>query len=402
MKILFLSLYFPPDLSAGSFRAGPFIEALGARLSPEDQLDVITAQPTRYGSYKVEAPAQEQVNRARVQRIPLPAHQNGLKDQIKSYTTFARHALRLTKDTRYDLVIATSGRLMTAALGARIARRDGARLCLDIRDIFVDTIKDVLPPRVTWAAVPFFKQIERYTVSSAHLVNLVSEGFKPYFEPRYPATRFSYLTNGIDDDFLAPELDFAKPKDPQQPIRLLYAGNLGEGQGLHRILPQLAEALGPRIEVIVFGDGGTRSALEAEISARGLSNITLNAPIGRSELLEQYRAADVLFLHLNDHDAFRKVLPSKLFEYGATGKPILAGIAGYAHQFAQTEIPNIGLFQPCDLPGAVAAFDALALEQTDRTLFKEHFGRRAISDRMAAQFLSVMQHEGTGRDRSDP
>ena len=34
---------------------------------------------------------------------------------------------------------------MTAALGAWIARRKRARLYLDIRDIFVDTIGDMLP-----------------------------------------------------------------------------------------------------------------------------------------------------------------------------------------------------------------------------------------------------------------
>jgi len=31
--------------------------------------------------------------------------------------------------------------------------------------------------------------------------------------------------------------------------------------------------------------------------------------------------ADVLFLHLNAYKAFEKVLPSKIFEYAATGRP---------------------------------------------------------------------------------
>jgi hypothetical protein len=53
--------------------------------------------------------------------------------------------MRHVANRDYDLVLATSSRLMTAALGALIARRKRARLYLDIRDIFVDTIGDVSP-----------------------------------------------------------------------------------------------------------------------------------------------------------------------------------------------------------------------------------------------------------------
>ena len=56
-------------------------------------------------------------------------------------------------------------------------------------------------------------------------------------------------------------------------------------------------------------------------------------PVSRSDLFDEYKNADVLFLHLNDYAAFRKVLPSKIFEYAATGKPILAGVAGYMQNF---------------------------------------------------------------------
>ena len=50
-------------------------------------------------------------------------------------------------------------------------------------------------------------------------------------------------------------------------------------------------------------------------------------------------STDVLFLHLNDYSAFRKVIPSKIFEYAATGKPIVAGVSGYAAEFLRHENP---------------------------------------------------------------
>ena len=66
----------------------------------------------------------------------------------------------------------------------------------------------------------------------------------------------------------------------------------------------------------------------------------------------------MLFLHLGAHAAFEKVLPSKLFEYAALGKPVLAGVAGFAARFVREEISNAAVFPPCDVAGAVRAFDA--------------------------------------------
>lgn len=377
---------------------GPLVNALNERLGPEDQLDVVTAKPTRYGSYSKEAADEERIGGARVRRITLPKHQSGFIDQAKTFIAFAREVLRLTSDTRYDLVISTSSRLMTAALGAYIAQRDGARLCLDIRDIFVDTIGDVLPRKLAFVAVPFFDLVEKWTIRRANLVTLVSRGFSSYFERRYPQTTFRYLTNGIDREFIDRVGTFGKDHEGGQPIRLLYAGNMGAGQGLHRIVPGLAEGLGDGYEIILVGDGGTRPALEAEIAARGLSNVELRKPVGRDDLLDLYRAADVLFLHLNDYDAFKKVLPSKLFEYGATEKPILAGIGGHAAEFARSEIPNLGLFAPCDVDGALRAFRSLDTGQTDRSAFIAKYDRAAISGQLADAFLSVMPERSSLTD----
>ena len=42
--------------------------------------------------------------------------------------------------------------------------------------------------------------------------------------------------------------------------------------------------------------------------------MTLINPVSRDELRIFYDQSDFLFLHLNDYQAFRKVLPSKIFE----------------------------------------------------------------------------------------
>jgi glycosyltransferase involved in cell wall biosynthesis len=232
---------------------------------------------------------------------------------------------------------------MTAVLGAWIARRKNARLYLDIRDIFVDTIKDVLPRKVTWMVKTVFSVLEKWVIKQADKVNLVSFGFSEYFSTRYPQQRFSYFTNGIDDEFLAaaPTQTFVPTKVAEdRPLTVLYAGNLGEGQGLHEIIPRLAKRMGSRVHFKIIGDGGRKRALEAALSKIGVTSVELLPPVQRDELLKAYHAADVLFLDLNDYDAFKKVLPSKIFEYAALGKPVWAGVSGYAAEFVRSEINN--------------------------------------------------------------
>lgn len=125
----------------------------------------------------------------------------------------------------------------------------------------------------------------------------------------------------------------------------------------------------------------------------GVDNIRLRDPVNRDALAAAYQMADVLFLHLNDHDAFRKVLPSKIFEYAATGKPICAGVAGYPAEFIRGEIENAHVFAPCDAEGAVQAFTRLQIKQTDRESFVRKYERRAIMRELAQDILSV----GRGR-----
>ena len=281
---------------------------------------------------------------------------------------------------------------MTAVLGAWLARRHQARLYLDIRDIFVDTLKDVLPRMAAWAIQPIFSVLEKFAISQADKVNLVSAGFAPYFAARYPTQQFSYFTNGIDDEFVAaaPASACESPQGEHgRPLLVLYAGNLGEGQGLHAIVPELARRLGARVRFRIIGDGGRKRALQSALAAANAENVELIAPMNRMQLLEAYQSADVLFLHLNDHDAFKKVLPSKLFEYAALGKPVWAGVAGYAAQFVRSEISNSAVFDPCDVSSALSAFASLRLHTEPRNEFLAKYARSAISDAMAADILSV-------------
>ena len=395
VKILVLSFYYSPDLCAGSFRATALVEQLRLQVGTGVHIDVLTTMPNRYVSFHVDAPAIEEHPGMTIRRIKLPEHSSGMLDQAKAFIYFAKNVRRLVKSEEYDLVFATSSRLMTAALGAWVARKTHAKLYLDIRDIFVDTLNDILPRQVTYWIRPIFSALEQWAFKSASRINGVSKGFQSYFEKRYPTQAFSWFTNGIDKEFIEPPIQ-AKPS-PSGRLSVLYAGNLGEGQGLHMIIPILAKSMENRLQFKIIGDGGRIGQLQAEINKHGCTNVTIQPPVSRRQLLMEYEQADVLFLHLNDYAAFKKVLPSKLFEYAAIGKPIWAGVSGYSAEFILSEITNAAVFEPCDAAGAVRAFQTLTLETQHRQDFVRKYSREQIMRDMVLDVMSLVRATASKR-----
>jgi glycosyltransferase involved in cell wall biosynthesis len=191
----------------------------------------------------------------------------------------------------------------------------------------------------------------------------------------------SYISNGVDQCFVGENFTNQNKTTRKH---VLYAGNLGEGQGIEKIIPALAKATQNHCDFTIIGSGGKLQALQA--ACESINNISLLAPIARDALIEKYKQADVLFLHLNDYPAFKRVLPSKLFEYAITKKPILAGIPGFSAQFVQDNIPGAWLFDPCDVSQGIKQLQEIinnAEIQYNRDTFCQRFDRKKLMEKLA-------------------
>ena len=392
-KILILTFNYPPDLGAGSFKVAALVAAL-REIEPEAQIDVMTTSPNRYSVYDTEFLDYEQHKGLNVTRIRLPKHGGGILGQIKA---FIYYAVKVSSKTRgnYNLVFATSSRLMTAVVGAFMSRKLRCSFYLDIRDIFPDTMASLLPAPLSTFFKPLLFGLERWVVSKAGTVNLVSEGFRDYFQSRYSGKRLTFFTNGIDDEFLVEREDQRsyRSNSSNRLLKILYAGNIGDGQGLHEIVPDLALQMKDELEFKIFGYGGRRNELLRRLNSQNILNVSIADPIHRSDLIRHYEEADVLFVHLADFEAFKKVLPSKIFEYAATGKPIWAGVSGYCSDFLKKEVSNCAIFHPGDVAGAIQVFSGLEIKCEPRLKFMHKFSRKRICYAMAQDILGLAREQ---------
>jgi glycosyltransferase involved in cell wall biosynthesis len=387
MRILILSYYYPPDIGPGSLRAKSIVDALIEEGPPDLKIDVITTMPSRYHSLNIFDSKIINDNKVSINRITLSKHKNGILDQTKAFVEFSFSVHKQTLKKKWDIIIATSSRLMTASLATYVAKRAHSKIYLDIRDLFVDTINDIFQKNLLRILIPIFSRLEKWTFKSADKLNIVSAGFSDYIKKITPNLIPSIYTNGVDETFM--KKDFSIKKIKPKPL-ILYTGNIGDGQGLHKIIPVAANLL-KNIQFRLIGDGSAKKLLIDNDLYKLQNNIEVLKPVLREELINEYQNADILFLHLNDYNSFHKVLPSKIFEYAATGKPILAGVSGYAADFLKDQVKGVEVFKPCDVVSMKMGLKKLlnGPKIIDRNDFCFRYSRKKIMKKLAKDVLSL-------------
>ena len=385
MRILVLSFYYPPDIGPGPLRAESVAEGL---VEITDQVDVISTHPNRYDSYRPTVASYEKSPGLSIRRVHLPIHHGGMLDQSRAFYTYVRFVRRVTLNQKWDIVYATSSRLMTALAGVFVAEKCKSRLYIDIRDLFSDTMTDIFTTYPLKLAIPLIRWAEQFTFRKADKINVVSEGFVPFVKKIAPSVPVVVNTNGIDEVFL--NYDFSKNYENEVPL-VVYAGNIGVGQGLHLIIPKIASLFRGKVRFRIVGSGAQEELLHNAIKVEKLDNVQVITPVSRKTLFDHYREADVLFLHLNNHKSFHKVLPSKIFEYGAIEKPILAGVCGYAAEFIKTHLSDVEIFDSCDWRGMEKALQNIlcAPRKISRSKFIADFRRKYISETLARDIISL-------------
>jgi glycosyltransferase involved in cell wall biosynthesis len=159
------------------------------------------------------------------------------------------------------------------------------------------------------------------------------------------------VPNGISEDLLEDYrlLNTVQPFQGSR-ARVLYAGLIGYPQGLMTLIE--AAKLLPDTEFTIAGDGTERPVLEKEVRRCGLKNVKFVGYVGADELRRYYGEADILVAHLRDAPAFRCAQPTKLWEYMATGRPVILAAKCEAADIIRDS--GCGIVVPPEHPQALA------------------------------------------------
>ena len=344
MKLIIFTYNFPPDISAGAFRIQGLLNKLDMCLDKSIEIYVLTAVPNRYSA---ESDSIMYSKRVHIKKFSVPNFGKSFTGLAFAYVVYFFKALIYGLSLRPNLVIGTSSRFFTSFLSTIVALLSRAKLIIDLRDIFSESLKDnfsFISKILNKALYRIIYILECACLKKADSIVQVSPCFQDYFPLSVSSKNWITIMNGIDKIFLNSNAIVSKLNTPIE-SSVVYAGNIGIAQALHKIIPQLAKS-NPKITFKIIGEGSGRKMLESTITELEVTNVKVLEPMSRKELLKEYILADVLFLHLRDIPAFKRVLPSKIFEYGSLNKPILAGVTGFMESFIIENFSNAYIFYP--------------------------------------------------------
>jgi len=240
------------------------------------------------------------------------------------------HPLVLWYGHGSDLVLSSSPPESAHVASYALAKRLGVGLIIDMRDGWLD---EPLKPLLQRSRLQRLREgrLEKRILRFARYIFVTSEVWRDLLEQRLPFTRdkVTVLTNGYPPGFekIAPS---CQKKGWPRRITLLHAGRFSGSDSTRRVKHVLAPLLSGISTLDYKGDVVFLGMLEPEdlqdvafwrsqFEAKGWS-LAVRPPLPRQEMLDLLVQADGLLLL----SASRAAIPSKLFEYIPTGRPILA------------------------------------------------------------------------------
>jgi len=290
-----------------------------------------------YPGYRIRPWQKEQIDDVQVVRVPIfPEHSQSGFLRALNYVSFALSASLLGAwlVQKPDVIFVYHPPL-TVGIPAWILSRIW-------RVPFVYQIQDMWPESLAATGMlnndfvlNVVGRFAKFVYQKAKLLFVISPGFrKNLLSKNVLDKKIRVVSNWVDTDFYYP----AKP-DRQLARKLLldghfnimFAGNIGEAQGLETVIEaaRLLEDL-PDCQFVLVGDGTARSELERLTKDYELKNVLFLGRFPGEQMANLYALADVLLIHLKDDPLFRITIPHKTFAYMASGKPILAAVAGDA------------------------------------------------------------------------
>jgi UDP-N-acetylglucosamine:LPS N-acetylglucosamine transferase len=393
MNLIIMSYNYYPDISPASYRIKSLVENFitnnqGSKIN----INVLCSEPSRYNMNYYYDDKKNKLNNVKIFRSRNYNFTKTKFDQLISFINYICLCFFVLAKTNNKIVIVTSSKLGTALICYLFSFLFKYQYIVDLRDILSDNMESILKnysilfSLIVKKIILFFEKKILY--KSLH-VNVVSDEFKQYYLNILNVNHWTCHKNGIDNIFL--KKSFVN-NIKNEKINILYVGNNGAGQALDKFLPQAAKNLENNYEFTIIGSGSHHKKLINNIQNMNIKNIKIIGAIERNKVLEFYKNADILLLHLNNINSFKRVLPSKIFEYIAVSKPIIAGLPkGFASEFIKKNINHCVFFESCnstDFIEKLRLIDDLKINADEVNQFKKQYSRDNIMQNMTKDIMS--------------
>ncbi len=392
-KVLLLSQVFLPETNAGAKRLGSMTEILGKHYD----VYVITLKPSHptpelYKTFFLERQDSERPFKIR-RTFNFHPHKGGLVVRaLREHLMVFRLAARAVFIPA-DIIVTSPPSMFFCPVGLLLARAKRAKFVCDVRDVTWEYTRESAEtsPMVRFG-MRVLKKYVLFALRRADLVVGVTPGItQVLIESGVASEKAVTISNGVSPDLLDVVPRTGKSMVRQRPI-VAYAGLVGYNQGL-RVLLEAAHDL-PDVDFVLAGEGPELPLLVKRARELNLTNILFRGYLGKEELLKVYEECDILFAQLRNTQVLNRTgMPSKLFEYMATGRPFVYAGKGLAVDFLRKV--DCAITVPPEDPEAIAtALRKLlhdpelmhTLGEKGREFMRNNYHRNKLMQDLAHQF----------------
>lgn len=362
MKVLLLTLGYPPVLTSAARLFGELAESLAAS---GHEVTVLTTFPERYLDEKEaatirEIPEKEKKNGIEVHRLRklgLPKQVPILRgaEHLVFGLQYYMHGKALK---RHDVVITYSPPLPLAISAVRLALKWRGASIINIQDLYPQEAIDLGLLKNKWL-IEIGRWMEDWVYQHIDAITVYSEANRNYvIKLGVDPDKIYVISNWID-------LEKYKPGLKENSLRsiyslddafvLSYAGVMGFAQGLGDILRAAVrlEREIPNFLLVLAGSGVELPKLKELSQKLGLKNVRFLPHIPENEYIELLQASDVCLVTL-DKNLTTPIIPGKLSCIMAVGRPAVCNLPATADAWKIVEGSESGFCVEAGNPEALA------------------------------------------------
>ena len=279
---------------------------------------------------------------------------NGL-DRIKNMVSFYRNLFPVTKQyakkySKPEIIIASSVHPLTMVAGIQIAKKMAIPCICEIRDLWPEAIFSFGQAKENSLIGKVLVAGEHWIYKHADALIFTKEGDTDYLKEMGWTTeqggdvdlsKCYYINNGVDlpsyDERIETEILHDPDLEDGSKFNVLYVGSIRPVNNVGNMLDAAAiiqkkEDCGS-IQFLIYGDGSELNKLKERVQTESISNVKLKGRIPKQNIPYVLSKSGVNILNYSqtEYNWSRGNSSNKLFEYMASGKPIISTVRmGYS------------------------------------------------------------------------
>lgn len=239
--------------------------------------------------------------------------------------------------------------LVPMAFGKR-----GGDIVLDVRDAVWTYLGKGNIARFSGAVMAYIFRLASKNARVISVTNMLEARHIEKITGIYPLV----ISNGISNAKLE-DLKSLKVVPVCNTTNIAYIGNVGIAQDLDTLIDLSKEI--DNITVTIVGDGARLSELKKRCFDEGLGNIFFTGHVSSENVLEYIGQADILFAQIGPN--FASAVPTKIFEYIASGRLVLLGLPNGPAKEIFSEFKCVEIFDAGNLDSCIAFYRKLILTE---------------------------------------